>query len=431
MGERDEALRLLAQAAVRSRQEPRPGAAPLAHYHRAQLLDLDGRHDEAEAEREVARGVDPRYCFPGRLDDALALRAALERDPRDGAGGRAARALVLRPGAARARRSVCGRWPWRRTPTTPSSWRNLGIAQHNVRDDRSAAADCFAHAVAAAPDDGRLLFEQDELAHRTGAKPEQRLAALVDRRALVDQRDDLTIALVDLLVSTGSPEEALELLAPARLPALGGRRGPGPGGLGARAPAAVAAGAGPRRRGVGGGAGRGGPAAADLPGRGAAPARQPGRRAADPGRRLAAAGRDDDARATWRTAAEHEGDFQDMAPQPFSEQTYVQVLAWRRLGEDDRAEALLAGLSAYAVEQETADVTIDYFATSLPSLLLFADDLQQRNVDRAHFLQAQVLAARGDRLGCRELLGAVLARDPNHRGALDLEHDLTAEENHR
>ena len=36
-----------------------------------------------------------------------------------------------------------------------------------------------------------------------------------------------------------------------------------------------------------------------------------------------------------------------------------------------------------------------------------------------------------NRFGCRELLGAVLARNPNRTGALDLEHDLTEEENHR
>ena len=430
VGERDEALRLLAQAAVRSRREPRPGAAPLAHYHRAQLLDLDGRHDEAEAEREVARGVDPRYCFPGRLDDALALRAALERDPRD---GRAAALLGHWSYDQGLREQAIGLWQVAvaQDPDDAVSWRNLGIAQHNVRDDRSAAADCFAHAVAAAPDDGRLLFEQDELAHRTGAKPEQRLAALVDRRPLVDQRDDLTIALVDLLVSTGSPEEALELLHQRDFQ-------PWEGGEGQVLAAWERVHLRLARQALAHDDAESAVALAEAALRpptslGEAPHLLANR--ADVlltlGDALAAAGRDDDASAAWRTAAEHEGDFQDMAPQPFSEQTYVQVLAWRRLGEDDRAEALLAGLSAYAVEQETADVAIDYFATSLPSLLLFADDLQQRNVDRAHFLQAQVLAARGDRLGCRELLGAVLARDPNHRGALDLEHDLTAEENHR
>ena len=60
--------------------------------------------------------------------------------------------------------------------------------------------------------------------------------------------------------------------------------------------------------------------------------------------------------------------------------------------------------------------------------VLFDDDLQQRNTDRAQFLRAQVRALRGDLLGCRELLGAVMARDPNHRGALDLGHDLDDEE---
>jgi len=427
VGERDNALEVLTQAVVRSGQEPWSGAAPLAHFHRAQLLALAGRDAEAATERMVAAQADARYCFPGRLDDALALRAALDRDPRDGSAsgllghwcydrGRREEAIALWQVAVE------------EDPGDAVAWRNLGIAQHNVRGDRAAAADCFAHAVAAAPDDGRLLYEHDELAHRTAAKPEQRLAALLDKRDLVSQRDDLTIALVDLLVSTGTPGEALTLLRQRDFQPWEGGEGQA---LAAWERVHVRLSRLALLAGDAGAAVALADAALHPPvSLGEAPHLLANR--ADVllalGDALDASGRTAEAVDRWRTAAEHEGDFQDMAPQPYSEQTYFQVQAWRRLGEDGRAEELLDGLSAYAVQQETATVAIDYFATSLPSLLLFDDYLEQRNVDRAHFLQAQVLAARGDRLGCRDLLGAVLARDPNHRRALDLEHDLTEEE---
>ena len=153
------ALKLLGDAAIRSRQEAWAGTAPLAHFHRAQLLSLEGREAEAEAEREVAARADSRYCFPSRLEDALALRAALAHDPGNGRAstllghwcydrGRRDEAIVLWQAAVE------------QDPADAVAWRNLGIAHHNVRHDRVAAAECFTNAVAAAPDDGRLLYSR-------------------------------------------------------------------------------------------------------------------------------------------------------------------------------------------------------------------------------------------------------------------------------
>jgi hypothetical protein len=63
---------------------------------------------------------------------------------------------------------------------------------------------------------------------------------------------------------------------------------------------------------------------------------------------------------------------------------------------------------------------IDYFATSLPTMLLFDDDLQRRQETTALFLQAQAQLGLGKRAQTRKLLTTVLQRDPNHALAADL-----------
>lgn len=76
--------------------------------------------------------------------------------------------------------------------------------------------------------------------------------------------------------------------------------------------------------------------------------------------------------------------------QPYSEMTLYSCLALRALGRAEEATALLQGLQKYAIELEGTPAKIDYFATSLPTMLLFSDDLDQRQRTRALFLQARL-----------------------------------------
>jgi tetratricopeptide (TPR) repeat protein len=126
------------------------------------------------------------------------------------------------------------------------------------------------------------------------------------------------------------------------------------------------------------------------------------------------------ARRCWLAAAEFKGDFQVMSVRTFSEMTYYSALAWERLGKRAKAQALLRDLLAYALKLEKAEAKIDYFATSLPAMLLFEDDLQYRQKTTALFLQAQAWLGLGNPARARKLLAEVLKRDPNHAAASDL-----------
>jgi hypothetical protein len=109
-----------------------------------------------------------------------------------------------------------------------------------------------------------------------------------------------------------------------------------------------------------------------------------------------------------------------MATQAYSEMTYYSAVASRRLGEDVGAEELIDGLQRYVKDLRSTQPRIDYFATSLPTMLLFTDDLESRRDTTALVLDAQVAALRGDRSGATHLIEDVLSREPSRVRALDL-----------
>jgi hypothetical protein len=109
-----------------------------------------------------------------------------------------------------------------------------------------------------------------------------------------------------------------------------------------------------------------------------------------------------------------------MSVRALSEMTYYSALAWERLGRKAKGKKLLRELLAYARKLKKAEAKIDYFATSLPAMLLFEDDLQSRQQTTALFLEAQARFGLGQKARARSLLRLVLKRDPNHALAADL-----------
>jgi len=126
------------------------------------------------------------------------------------------------------------------------------------------------------------------------------------------------------------------------------------------------------------------------------------------------------ARHHWLAAANFKGDFQEMSVRAFSELTYYSALAWQKLGQPAKTKKLLRELLAYALNLSKVEAKIDYFATSLPTMLLFDDDLQRRQDTTAMFLEAQARLGLGQKSQAQRLLANVLKRDPNHSPASDL-----------
>ncbi|WP_309350382.1 DUF5107 domain-containing protein [Telmatospirillum sp.] len=397
---------------------------PLIHYHAAFLADRLGRAADATRHRQAARDSAGDYCFPARLEDVAALRAAIEADPADGRASyylgslfydrrRHRDAIALWEGSAKV---SCG-WD------LPIVWRNLGIGYFNILKRPDLAADAFERAFRLARSDGRLLFERDQLWKRIGRPPETRLRELESYRSLVAERDDLSVELCALYTRLGRPEDALSLL-------IGRRFQPWEGGEGlaleqyVRARLALG-----RRALVRGDALRAcdefGAALIVPPSLGEAA--HPLANRSDVfywlGRAYAELKDRDSAQNNWRTAADFKGDFLNMEVRRISEKTYYSALSMRCLGLEDDATSLFKDMISFAEDLLASDCKIDYFATSLPTMLIFEDDLKKRRDLSANFILAQGLIGLGRQEEADAHLRQVLSVDPNHSDAADLSMD--------
>ncbi|HTE64255.1 MAG TPA: DUF5107 domain-containing protein, partial [Solirubrobacteraceae bacterium] len=209
----DDALRML-DAAIEIIPTAAGRVRPIAHYHRAELLDRAGRTAEAAGARRSAAGADPERCFPAGLDDHDALRAALAADPSDGRAAALLAMLLLDRGRAAEALEL-----WQSAIEgglqDAVAYRNAAITVYNVNGDATRALDWYVRALERDPV-ARLLYERDQLLKRTGAAAHERLALLDQERPEVLRRDDLTVEYCRLLVRVGRAVEAFALMESRR-----------------------------------------------------------------------------------------------------------------------------------------------------------------------------------------------------------------------
>lgn len=410
LGLTEDAIRVLEDARERELRQPVEGIGrqlPLILLHLANLRRLRGELDEALALIAAAGTVDRRTCFPGRLADALMLAAVRAIAPDSVA------AAVLHGHWLYSRGRVDDAIrAWRLGVDDPVAQRNLGVASFNHLHDGAAALSCYQRALALAPRDARLWYERDQLAKQLAEPLAQRLERLEPISDLVKTRDDLCVEYAGLLVGVGRAAEAAALLSERAFQ-------PWEGGEGQvldvweRAHQALAEEALAR-----------GEAASALAAVEAA-LRPPQSLGEDRhplanlshldlalGDALAAAGRASQASDAWERAAAAQGDFVAMATTPFSERSISSAVALQRLGRAGEAAELASRISAWATAQRELPASIDYFATSLPTLLLFHSDIDQRQRITCDVLRAQAAAVLGDPDTAKQLSAAVLARDP-------------------
>jgi tetratricopeptide (TPR) repeat protein len=106
------------------------------------------------------------------------------------------------------------------------------------------------------------------------------------------------------------------------------------------------------------------------------------------GRAYAARGDLAAAEVMFDKSAAQFADFHGMSVTPFSEASYWSGLSLQRLGRPEEASALFERMLTYAENMLIQPASIDYFATSLPTLLLFDEDLDERQRAQAEFLRA-------------------------------------------
>jgi tetratricopeptide (TPR) repeat protein len=387
-----DALRLLEIALTLAPATPngQVNVAPLALYHRARVLAEIGE-DPGEALQE-ARTADARHCLPSRLDDIDALEHARRIDPQDSTAA-----------------SLLGSWHYSRgnyelaiemwtcalvspldSESAAIAHRNLGIAMYNIRRDRVAALEHFESARRFAPDDSKLLFEYEQLCLRSEVSRVERLALLESRSDLVATRDDLTIAFVNLLVDSDEADRAESILRSRVFQPWEGGEGQV---LAAWDAVKIVQFHAALERGDGQAARQHLAEATNYPeslGEGRHPLVNRAQLQWLVGLSEKTLGHDELAKAAWEEAAAYSGDFVGMSAQQFSDQTYWSVRALVSLGRLKEAEKLTSQLAAYASELASTPAHLDFFATSLPSLLLFHDDPNKARQAQAQRILEQV-----------------------------------------
>jgi tetratricopeptide (TPR) repeat protein len=395
------------------------GSVPILLYALGHIHLQLGNTAAAKRTQSEASIAPPDYCFPNRLEEFVVLQEAVSANPED---ARAAYYLGNLLYDRRRHREAIALWEQAalRDPSFSTVWRNLGISYFNVLGDEELSRSAFDKAIQANPGDARIRYERDQLWKRLGESPERRLTELEKCPELVRLRDDLSVELASLYNQTRQHETALSLLASRKFQPWEGGEGLA---LGQYVRANLALGRQALARGGSLEARRLFEAALRCS-ENLGEATHPLANQSDVyyflGSAFEAEGDHASAQQWFERAARYKGDFQEMSVKSFSEMSYYNALALQELGRAREAEELLRSLLAYATALAGQVARIDYFATSLPTMLLFEDDLQKRNTVTATFLCAQAWLGLGDTTKARKLLNEVMALDRNHTLAADM-----------
>lgn len=383
------ALDLIGRAAPPDANKVFGNPEPLRRYLRAGWLDELLDPEAASAERSAARHTDTTYAFPYGLDDYDALHRALEEDPRDAVAHGLLGCWLLdagRTGDALAhleQSMACG-------SEDPVVWRNAAIASVNTGGDTGTADSYLEHALELSQDDARLVFERSVLAGLRGVPVKDRIAGIERHGRSVLDRDDLALLYVNLLMDAGRVEEALDIMCTRTFQPFEGGEGMA---LAAYDRAAVqhsrtlmeqdpTAALTLLRDGL--------DAPANL-GEGRHPADNMAERLVALCDALDLSGDTKAAADAWNRACQDS--TLAVGPTPTGSADYWKGVARTRLGGHTEAERVWQSLEARADELEATPAAPDYFATSLPELLLFETDTAAARKKTANTLRT--LAADG------------------------------------
>ena len=375
---------------------------------------------------EKARSQSPDYFFPSRCHEQIVLEWALQQPGNDPVA-----AYGLGNYLYDLKRHQDAITVWLRAVEDGASFatvfRNLGIATWNLQRDGDAARNFYLHALELDAGDPRLVSEYDQLRSKLNDPLTQRLAFLEERMERVLQRDDCTVALATLYNLTGNPERALEIMTSRRFHPWEGGEGSV---LRQFTTARIMLGREALESGD--------PADALAHFTGAMETPESLGEAyhllqakADVnywiGKALKALGRQDEALESFTLSANEAGDFSDMAVTAHSPLSYFRGLSLRELGSEDDARAIFADLKNFAETKLKETAKIDYFATSLPNLLVFDEDLQARRDAENELLLALAHHGLGETAAARFALVKTLAFTCADQRAADLQRELASD----
>lgn len=395
---------------------------PLFYYYLAYCEVIRGDKSKADSFIEKGEKACSDYCFPHRLEDLVVLEAVQKQNENTPMA-----AYYLGNLLYDKKQYEAAIENWEKTarlkPEFPTAHRNLALAYFNKKEDREAARRELEIAYKMDENDSRVLMELDQLYKKIGISAKERLEFLQQHMEQVEDRDDLTVEYVTLLNTTGDYREALSVTENRKFHPWEGGEGKIPKqyiiSLIQLAKEAIAgedyeeavslltkaAGSYPWNLGEG-----------KLQGAqenhiyyylGTAYEKAGETRKAEECFEKASRGLSEPVGAMY---------YNDQPP----EMIYYQGAAMAKLGKMKEAYSRFNKLISYGEEHIFDDVKIDYFAVSLPDLLIFEEDLNVKNRIHCLFMMALGHLGKGNTEKAEDYFAQVLSLDKNHQGAIQI-----------
>lgn len=391
---------------------------PMALYFKGYYFSLNGKTKEADDAFRKASYMQPDYCFPNKTEELLALQKAVGIKPED------AKAWYYMGNfwyGVRQYTEAAECWEKSREldDTFPTVHRNLALAYYNKQNNAAAARLSLEKAYSLDTSDARVLMELDQLYKKLGVDAEKRLTILEKHSEEVDSRDDLYLEKVTLFNLTGKEDVALELMMKHKFHPWEGGEGKVTGQyLHSHTELAKKALATGNFR-----------DAADhlmqcfeYPhnlGEGKLSGTQENDIHYWLGCVYEAMGKEQKAKAAWKEASVGLAEpsiamyYNDQQP----DKIFYRGLALQKSEKEAEARSWFNKLLKYGEKQIFVPFKMDYFAVSLPDLLIFEEDMQKRHEQHCHYLMALGLLGLGNKEKARAEFEKILSEDPYHIGA--------------
>ena len=368
-------------------------------------------------ECEKATKADATCCFPNRLEAIIALECAKKANDKDGLAPYLLGCLYYDK-----RQYDLAMENWKLSaqiePKRPAVWRNLALGLFNKLDDQEKAVEYMERAFELDKTDARIFMELDQLYRRLHRPHAERLALLENHPELIAQRDDLLLEQITLLNQTGDYTRAMQLLDGHHFHPWEGGEGKVPAQYQiARvelAKQAIVAKKYERAISLLN-------ECLEYPhhlGEGKLYGAQENDFYYLLGVAHSALGHEEKARECWEHATEGPQEpaaamyYNDTKP----DKIFYQGLALRRLGREDESHGRFYRLINYGKQHVFEKQVMDYFAVSLPDLLIWEDSLDTKNLIHCKYMLALGYYGMGDTDKALRYLEEVEKLDNNHQG---------------
>ena len=416
--------------------EEQGAVTPLTYYYIGWLQLAIGDTSAAARSFEQAEQLPPDYCFPNRLEDVLALSAHH--------GARASYYLGCLYYDKRQYDLAIENWECSSMidPTFPTVWRNLALARFNkqrlntegteMTEVTEQAVEYMERAFHLDESDARTLMELDQLYKRIQKPHQERLDFMQHYPQLIAQRDDLVLEEITLLNQLGRYEEAMTKLDAHKFHPWEGGEGKVSGQyqicrvelakrLLGRGPEGVAENGHEMHDGDAEEAIRLLQECLVFPphlGEGKLFGAQDNDFYYLLGLAYGMLGKDEEARNCWQKGTV--GPTEPAAAMYYNDakpdKIFYAGLCYRKLGQEDKARSLFNKLVGYGKQHIFDHVTMDYFAVSLPDLLIWDGDLDRQNRIHCLYMLALGYYGLGDKKHAERYLADVEEMDINHYG---------------